>query len=81
MFKHKIIAISLGLGILGFSLQNAQAMDPSNLQDELIHYLKWGRHSKNFYSNVIEGRDEPTKETILKLQTKKKRVAITGLIN
>lgn len=72
MFKHKFMAIVFSLSVLG-SLQNVRAVDPSNLAEEVEHYLKWGLHSKNFYPNIIEGQDEETKktkETLLELKKK-----------
>lgn len=73
MFKHKFLAIGFCLSVLGFSPQNAHAMDPSTLSEELTYYLKRERPSENFYSNITEGRDEKTKETILKLQEEERR--------
>lgn len=67
MFKHKFMTMVFSLSALG-SLQNVQAMDPSNLAEEVEHYLKNGSRSQNFYPNIIKDRDDKTKETILSLQ-------------
>ena len=53
-------------------MQSAQAA-PSTWEDEFDYFLKYGSHSKNFYANFMENRDEETKETILNLQNQEKK--------
>lgn len=67
MLKYKFNALIFGLIALPLSIQSAGA-NPLTLEDEFDYYLKYGSHSQNFYSNIMEGRDEKTKKRILKLQ-------------
>jgi hypothetical protein len=74
MVKNKFISIVSTL-IIRFHC-SVLKLTPSSWEDEFDHFLKYGSHSKNFYANFMENRDEETKETIVKLTaTKKKGVA------
>lgn len=67
MFKYKFKVLIFILIIFSLSIYSVEA-NPLTFEDEFDHYLKYGIHSQNFYSNLIESRDEKTKKRISKLQ-------------
>lgn len=72
MFKYKFKVLIFILIIFPLSIYSVEA-NPLTFEDEFDHYLKYGIHSQNFYSNIIEGRDEKTKKRISKLQQQEEK--------
>lgn len=77
MFKYKFNTLVFGLIALPLSLQSAGA-NPLTFEDEFDDYLKYGVHSQNFHSNLMERQDEKTKETISKLKAKEEKCFLYG---
>lgn len=77
MFKYKFKVLIFILIIFSLSIYSVEA-NPLTFEDEFDHYLKYGIHSQNFYSNLIESRDEKTKKEFQNFNSKRKTTVGVG---